>query len=65
MFKKQILSILGLIQKQSFRSASDLQAKKIMEIAKILKLKLRTKLLNQCLQEGGTIASKNNVIYIY
>ena len=64
MFKKQILSILGLIQKQSFRSASDLQAKKIMEIAKILKLKLRTKLLNQCLQ-GGTIASKNNVIYIY
>ena len=50
MFKKQILTILGLIQKQSFRSASDLQAKKIMEIAKILKLKLRTKLLNQCLQ---------------
>ena len=36
MFKKQILTILGLIQKQSFRSASDLQAKKIMRLPRSL-----------------------------
>ena len=63
--EKKVLSILGLTEKQSLGSPSDLETKKIMKRAQILQFKGSTKLSNQGRQKLRTIASHDNVINIH
>ena len=62
--KKKALSILGLTEKQSLGSPSDLETKKIIKKAQILQYKGSTKLSNQGRQKLRTITSHDNVINI-
>lgn len=58
------MGIFRLIEEEPSRSSCNVQTKEVMQIAKVLKLKLRTQLENEGLQERGVVPSKHYIINI-
>ena len=63
-FPNKISGILGSMNKQTRRSVINLQAKKVMEQAKVLEIKVHTQQFDDRSDKTGLVASDYDIIHI-